>query len=194
MYRARRGDPRVLRGERSRRAGPGFNFHVHSFLAPLRQARGGGSRRLRARGVGPNLPCMAYFLFKTEPDEYSFTDLLRDKRTTWDGIANALALKHLRTVAKGDSVVIYHTGDERRAVGLATVTRGAYSDPEYQDVRLAVVDLKPERAFDSPVPLAAFKEDAVLKDTELVRITRLSVMPLTPAQYERVLALANGGA
>jgi predicted RNA-binding protein with PUA-like domain len=134
---------------------------------------------------------MAVFLFKTEPSDFSWSDLVRDKRVVWEGVGNATALIHLRTVKKGDSVVIYHTGNEKRAVGLATVTRGAYPDPRLEDPRRVVVDLKPAREFPKPVALATFRADPVLKSTELVRISRLSVMPLADAQFARVRELAG---
>ena len=134
---------------------------------------------------------MAAYLFKTEPAEYSFADLERDRHVVWEGVANALALIHLRAVRKGDTIVIYHTGSEKRAVGLARATRGAYPDPALDDPRRVVVNLAPARALPSPVPLAAFKRDPELRTTDLVRISRLSVMPLSPAQLERLLALAG---
>lgn len=134
---------------------------------------------------------MAYFLFKTEPSAYSYEDLVRDKRTVWEGVSNATALIHLRTAAKGDRVVIYHTGAVKSAVGLAKVTRGAYPDPKLGDPKRVVVDLAPERALATPVPLASFRADAVLKHTDLVRITRLSIVKLDAAQFERVLALGG---
>ena len=136
-------------------------------------------------------PLVAAFLFKTEPSEYAFADLLRDKRATWEGVSNALALIHLRSIKKGDTVVIYHTGAEKRAVGLAVVVKGAYADPGLGDPRRVVVDLKPVRALPGPVALAVFRRDPVLRVTELVRISRLSVMPLTEAQFARVLVLAK---
>ena len=134
---------------------------------------------------------MATYLFKTEPTEYSYSDLVRDKRVVWEGVSNATALIHLRTVKKGDTVVIYHTGSEKAAVGLALVSRGAYADPKLGDPRRVVVDLQPKAVLARPVALAAFRADPVLATTELVRITRLSVMPLTDAHLARVLALAN---
>ncbi len=134
---------------------------------------------------------MPNFLFKTEPSEYSFADLVRDKRATWEGVTSALALIHLRGVKKGDTIVIYHTGAEKRAVGLAVATRGAYPDPDADDARRVVVDLKPVRGLPEPVALAVFKRDRVLCATELVRLSRLSVMPITDAQLTRLLALAK---
>ncbi len=134
---------------------------------------------------------MAHWLFKTEPSDYSYADLERDQRVVWEGVANATALIHLRAVRKGDTVVVYHSGKDKAAVGLAGVTRGAYPDPRLGDPKRVVVDLKPARAFAASVPLADFRADAVLKTTELVRITRLSVIPLTAAQYARVLERAG---
>src|SRR5512146_3285462 len=137
---------------------------------------------------------MAHWLFKTEPSEYSYADLARDKRVVWEGISNATALIHLRAVRKGDPVVIYHTGGEKAAVGLAEVTKGPYPYPKLGDPRRVVVDLKPVRALPAPVPLADFRADAVLRGTELVRITRLSVLPLSPEQLARVLERSGGRA
>jgi predicted RNA-binding protein with PUA-like domain len=134
---------------------------------------------------------MAHWLFKTEPSEYSYADLARDKRVVWEGVSNNTALIHLRAVKKGDTVVVYHSGKDKAAVGLAEVTRGTYADPKLGDAKRVVVDLKPVRAFPAPVPLADFRTDAVLKTTELVRISRLSVMPLTAAHHARVLERAG---
>ena len=130
---------------------------------------------------------MAIFLFKTEPSTYSFDDLVRDKTTVWDGVANAVALKYLRTIKKGDTIVIYHTGDEKQVVGLATADSDPFPDPKLDDPKRVVVRLKAGRAFPFPVPLSTFRTDAVLKTTELVRLPRLSVMPLTEAHHERLL-------
>ena len=134
---------------------------------------------------------MSYWLLKTEPTDYSFDDLVRDRRVVWEGVKNPTALGHLRRVEKGDTVVVYHTGTEKSAIGLAEVTRGAYPDPKLEDPKRVVVDLKPVRKLKVPVPLADFRADAVLKTTELVRISRLSVVPLTPAHFARVLERAG---
>lgn len=134
---------------------------------------------------------MAAWLFKTEPSDYAFADLLRDKRVVWEGVSNALALIHLRGVKKGDVVVIYHTGAEKRAVGLAVANGAAYADPKLGDPKRAVVDLTPGKALPQPVALGTFKTDSVLRTTELVRNSRLSVMPLTDAHLARVLQLAG---
>ena len=135
---------------------------------------------------------MAAFLFKTEPSEYSFADLERDRRATWDGVSNALALIHLHRVSKGDTVVIYHTGNEKQAVGLAVAVSDAFPDPKLRDPRRVVVDLKPERPLAKPVSLATFRADPVLRTVELTRLPRLSVMPLTAAHLRQLLRLAAG--
>ena len=134
---------------------------------------------------------MAIYLFKTEPSTYSFDDLTRDKSTVWDGVSNALALKHLRAVRKGDTVAIYHTGDEKQVVGLATADSDSFPDPKLDDPKRVVVRLKADRALPFPVPLATFRTDEALKTAELVRLPRLSVMPLTAAQYKRLLERAG---
>ncbi len=135
---------------------------------------------------------MAAFLFKTEPSEYSYSDLVRDKRAVWDGVSNALALIHLRSVKKGDRVVIYHSGEARAAIGLAVATSNPYPDPRLTDGRHVVVELRPERAFDHPVPLSAIKADPVLSTLDLVRITRLSVMPVSTVQLAQLERLGDG--
>ena len=102
---------------------------------------------------------MAYWLLKTEPDCYNWDDLKRDKKTVWDGVANALALKHIRSMKKGDQAVIYHTGKERQAVGLATIVSEPYPDPKEDDEKLAVVDIKIDKPLTQPVTLSDFKAD-----------------------------------
>lgn len=134
---------------------------------------------------------MAAHLVKTEPSTYSFADLTREKRTVWDGISNAAALKNLRAVKKGDTVVVYHTGGEKAAVGLAVAASDAYPDPKDRTGKLVVVDLKADRALPKPVPLAAFKDDTVLGAVAMVRQPRLSAMPLSAAQLRRLLKLAG---
>ena len=134
---------------------------------------------------------MARFLVKTEPSTYSFADLQRDKRTVWDGVSNPVALKHLATIRKGDTVVVYHTGDEKQAVGLAVAVSDAYPDPKLGDPKRKVVDLAADRPLPKPVPLATVKADAVLKATDLARLPRLSVMPFSEPQFQRLLRLAG---
>jgi predicted RNA-binding protein with PUA-like domain len=155
-------------------------------------APGGPGTRLRGRREAVKLRAVATYLFKTEPSDYAYADLAHDGRAVWEGVTNASALIHLRGVKKGDTVVIYHTGSEKSCVGLATVARGAYEDPRAGDPRRVVVDLQPKAALARPVALATFRTDAVLRTTELVRNSRLSVMPLTGAHLARLLSLAKG--
>jgi len=134
---------------------------------------------------------MAAFLFKTEPGDYAFADLVKDRKTTWSGVKNAVALKHLRNVARGDVIVVYHTGNEKAVVGLAHAVSAAYPDPALADPKRVVVDIAPDRALASPVALATFRADPVLRTTDLVRISRLSVVPLDARQLARILELSG---
>ncbi len=132
-----------------------------------------------------------YWLLKTEPSDYSQTDLERDVRTIWDGVSNNLALKHLRNMKRGDLAFIYHTGKERALVGIAEVISDPYPDPGKNDAKLVVVDVKAKEALPQIVSLAEVKADSEFSDFPLVRISRLSVMPVTPAQWNRLLAMAG---
>ncbi len=118
------------------------------------------------------------FLLKTEPSTYSFTDLQRDHQTVWDGVNNPVALKHLRSMTKGERLVIYHTGDEKQAVGTASVVAADTSDPKNPAVTIAA-----GRALANPMALAEIKSNHLFADSPLVRQGRLSVVPLTEAQY-----------
>jgi len=132
------------------------------------------------------------WLFKTEPSAYSWAELERDGRAVWDGVKNALALKHLAAVAKGDEVLVYHTGDEKAVIGVAEVVRGAYPDPKQADPRLVVVDLRPERALARPVPLAEMRANKKLAGFDLLRLPRLSVMPVPAASWAAIMEMAKG--
>jgi predicted RNA-binding protein with PUA-like domain len=134
---------------------------------------------------------MARWLLKTEPDSYSWDDLARDKKTVWDGVNNALALKHIRTMAKGDLALIYHTGDERSAIGIAEVASKPYADPKDDDEKLAVVDVKPKRKLTRPVSLDEIKADPAFAGWDLLRIGRLSVVPVPDAMWQRIEELAQ---
>jgi len=129
------------------------------------------------------------WLLKTEPSTYSYADLVRDKRTTWDGVSNPVALKHLRTMRKGDQAFVYHTGSEKAIVGIARIAGDPRPDPKLGDPRLVVVELEPVRPLRKPVPLAAVKADRRFADFELVRISRLSVMPVPPDTWKALLAM-----
>ena len=134
---------------------------------------------------------MNYWILKTEPSTYSFDDLIKQKTAVWDGVKNPLALKHLRAMQSGDEVLIYHTGDEKAAVGFARVAKTAYPDPKQKDPKLVVVDLKAGARLPTPVTLATIKADPAFKDLALVRMGRLSVVPATPAQWQRLLRLGG---
>ena len=132
---------------------------------------------------------MAYWILKTEPSTYSFTDLQKSGRAVWDGVANPVALKNLRAMAVGDEVLIYHTGDEKAVVGLARVVTAAYPDPKQDDPRLVVVDLEAGRPVPTPVSLKAIKADPVFADLALVRQGRLSVVPVPAALWARLRSM-----
>lgn len=135
---------------------------------------------------------MAFWLLKTEPTCYAWQDMLRDRKTVWDGITNALALKHLRSMAKGDLALFYHTGGERSAVGVVEVTREAYPDPNGDgDPKRLVVDVKYKRALARPVSLDEIKADPAFKGFDLLRISRLSVVPVPEPMWKRIETLAR---
>jgi predicted RNA-binding protein with PUA-like domain len=134
---------------------------------------------------------MAYWLLKTEPDCYSWEQLAADKKATWDGVANALALKHIRTMKKGDLAIIYHTGSEKQAVGIAEVASNPYPNPKESDDRLAVIDLKAKKKLNRPVTLEAIKADPAFAGWDLLRISRLSVVPVSEKIWKRVEELAK---
>jgi predicted RNA-binding protein with PUA-like domain len=134
---------------------------------------------------------MAKWLLKTEPDCYAWAQLVKDRKTAWDGVSNAAALKHIRSMKKGDLALIYHTGDERAAVGVAEVVSNPYPDPKADDEKLAVVDVKPKKALGQPVSLADIKADPAFAGWDLLRIGRLSVVPVPDAMWERIEELAE---
>jgi predicted RNA-binding protein with PUA-like domain len=131
------------------------------------------------------------WLLKTEPTTYAYDDLEREGRAVWDGVSNPVALKNLRGMKEGDAAVVYHTGGERAAVGLAEVARAAYPDPRKGDPKLVVVDLVPRGRFKRPVTLDEIKSLALFKDSPLVRQGRLSVVPLTAAQWKALTDRAS---
>ncbi len=131
------------------------------------------------------------WLFKTEPTAYSFHQLEKDKRTVWDGIKNNLALKHLSAVKKGDEILIYHTGDEKAAVGSAEALSGTYPDPEKKDPKFLVVDIKPVKPLSRPVSLGEIKAHPKLAKFDLVRLPRLSVMPVSEEQWKLIERMAK---
>lgn len=134
---------------------------------------------------------MAAWLVKTEPSTYSFADLLRDRKTVWDGVSNPVALKHLAAIRKGDTVFVYHTGAEKQVVGVASAASDPYPDPKLEDPGRKVVELAAGKPLPRPVALATVKADAVLASWDLARLPRLSVMPLDETQHRRLLKLAG---
>lgn len=134
---------------------------------------------------------MAFWLMKTEPSEFSYSDLEREKRGVWDGVTNNTALIHLRAMRKGDSALIYHSGGEKSLVGLADIVSDPYPDPKVGDAKVVVVDIAPAGRLPRAIPLGAIKKEKEFASFELVRISRLSVMPVPPALWKKLLAMAN---
>lgn len=131
------------------------------------------------------------WLLKTEPSAYSFARLQRDQRTVWDGVKNPMALKHLAQVRKGDRLFVYHTGDEKAVVGIGAALSAAYPDPQKRDPKLLVIDLAAVSALPRPVTLAEIKANAKFKGWELVRLPRLSVMPVSAEHWAEIEQLAK---
>jgi predicted RNA-binding protein with PUA-like domain len=132
-----------------------------------------------------------HWVLKTEPSTYGFPDLVRERRTRWEGVSNAVALKHLRSMFEGDAALIYHTGNEKSLVGLARIASAPYPDPAQKDERLVVVDVEAGKPLPRPVSLAEIKADPAFKDLGLVRLSRLSVVPVELDQWKRLLAMAG---
>jgi len=132
---------------------------------------------------------MAYWILKTEPSTYSFAALQKATRAVWDGVANPVALKHLREMNVGDDVLIYHTGDEKAVVGHAKVVKAAYPDPRQDDPKLVVVDLEAGKPLATSVTLKAIKADPAFAELALVRQGRLSVVPVPAPLWARLLKM-----
>ena len=133
----------------------------------------------------------AYWLVKTEPEAYSWQDLLDEGTATWDGVRNYQARNNLQAMAKGDLVFVYHSVGPREVVGVTKVTRTSYPDPTTDDERWCAVDLKAVKAVKQPVGLKQIKADDLLQEIALVKHSRLSVMPLTREEFERILELGD---
>jgi predicted RNA-binding protein with PUA-like domain len=134
---------------------------------------------------------MAYWLFKEEPTHYSFADLERDGKTTWEGVSNNLARRNLRQVRQGDRVLYYHTGKEKAIIGEARAVGDARPQPDSTDANAVVVEVQAVKRWKNPVTLQRIKRDPQLASWELVRLPRLSVMPVTEAQWRRVEELSK---
>ena len=134
---------------------------------------------------------MTIWVLKTEPSDFSFDDLVARGVEPWDGVANPTALRNMRAAQEGETVVIYHTGDERQAVGLGVVARTAYPDPKKNDDKAIVIDVRAGGRLPKPVRLEQIKADGRFAESPLVRMGRLSVVPLTDAQYAALLELSG---
>ncbi|MGB7219020.1 MAG: EVE domain-containing protein [Vicinamibacterales bacterium] len=137
---------------------------------------------------------MANWLFKEEPTHYGFDAFVQDRQTVWSGVKNPLAQKHLRSVKKGDRIFYYHTGDEKAVVGIAKALGDAYLDPNDTSGKQSVVEIAPVKKLARPVTLAEIKADTAFKTFPLVRISRLSVMPVTDAEWTRIEKTASRSA
>ena len=134
---------------------------------------------------------MNYWLVKSEPETYAWSQLVKDGQTAWTGVRNFAARLHLRAMKAGDRVLYYHSGETKEIVGLAKVTKAAYADPTAKEGDWSCVDLAAVEALSKPVTLATIKADKQLKDMALVKISRLSVQPVTATEFNRVLQFAG---
>jgi len=145
----------------------------------------------RPATAAASVPPAGGWLFKEEPDHYSYADLERDGATRWDGVTNALARKHLRQVKAGDRVLYYHTGKEKAVVGEMRVTAGPQADPAADDPQAVVVTVAPVGRWTRPVTLQQIKADPHFTGWDLVRLPRLSVLPVSAEQWRRLIEMAN---
>jgi predicted RNA-binding protein with PUA-like domain len=132
---------------------------------------------------------MNYWLLKTEPDSFSWSDLLKAGKATWDGVRNFQARSNLKEMKKGDLAFIYHTGEEKSIIGIARVEREWYAEPG--DPEWVVVDLVPQKALKRPVALSEIKAEKLLKDMKLARVPRLSVQPVTKNEFDFVVRISE---
>lgn len=149
-----------------------FAMHVKNFGEPLNSIR------------------MNYWLMKTEPGTYSFTNLMKDKKTSWDGVRNFQARNNLKAMKKGDKVFVYHSMDDKAVVGIAKISKEAYPDPADKD--WVAVEIAAEKPLKNPVTLAQIKADKRLSNMTLVRSSRLSVQPVSPDEFDIILSLSEG--
>ena len=133
---------------------------------------------------------MNYWLVKTEPGTYSWSDLVRDKKTCWDGVRNFQARNNLKAMEKGDTLFVYHSGDDKAIVGTATVLKEGYPDPKDKD--WVAIDMGPGKKLKNPVTLAQIKSEKRLSNMTLVRASRLSVQPVKKEEFDIVLELSEG--
>jgi predicted RNA-binding protein with PUA-like domain len=133
----------------------------------------------------------SFWLVKSEPFKYSWEDLVADGSTYWDGVRNYMARNNLQAMKKGDLALYYHSNEGKEVVGVARVTREAYPDPTTDDERWVVVDFEPVKPLKEPVGLSQIREDRELKDIAVLRYNRLSVAPVTPPEFRRILKLGK---
>lgn len=133
----------------------------------------------------------SYWLVKSEPFKYPFERLVTEKKTTWDGVRNFEARNHLRAMKTGDQLLFYHSNEGKEIVGIAKVVRAAYPDPTAEDGDWSVVDVAPVKALAAPVALATIRDDKKLSEMQILKRSRLSVVPVTPAEFKRVLELGK---
>ncbi|NIP62149.1 MAG: EVE domain-containing protein [Nitrosopumilaceae archaeon] len=132
-----------------------------------------------------------YWLAKQEPSSYNFEQLRKEKKTMWDGVHNNLALKHINNMKKGDQVMFYHSGKEKQIVGIMEVSSNPYPNPEEKNKRFVVVDVKYKKPLKNPVTLDEIKKQKKFKDWELLRISRLSVMPVPKTIWDSILKMSQ---
>jgi predicted RNA-binding protein with PUA-like domain len=132
---------------------------------------------------------MAYWLLKTEPNDFSYDDLEKEGTTIWDGVTNNWALKHIRNIKKGDEVLIYHTGKEKRIVGKGVVVSNPYADPQKEDPNLVVVDVSAQKRLSGDITLKMLKQDPFFSDFLLIKFTRLSVIPVKKKHWSKIFKL-----
>ena len=135
---------------------------------------------------------MAHWLIKSEPSTYSWDQFVKDKQTFWDGVRNYAARIHLRAMKKGEEVFFYHSNEGMEIVGIAKVSKEAYQDPSTDDTNWVAVDFKPVKKLNNPVSLAQMKTDKRLANMALIRIGRLSVSPVTDAEWDIIMKMSEG--
>ena len=131
------------------------------------------------------------WLLKTEPNEYSYADLEKENTAVWDGVKNGLALKNMRAMLRGEEVFIYHTGKERRIMGISQVVSTAYPDPKLNEVKRLVIDIRAVRKLAEPITLAQIKQDEQFTGFDLLRLPRLSIVPVLPQHWQRLLEMTK---
>lgn len=132
-----------------------------------------------------------YWLLKSEPTVYSYDDLVKDKKTVWDGVSSFAALKHMRSMKKGDLAFLYYSGEEKAVIGIVQIASAAYPDPKQQDERKVVIEIVPKQKLKNTVTLASIKAEKAFASFPLVRIPRLSVMPVETTLWQKILKMSK---